>query len=189
MAADIQFGPRQREAGADPDRDDRLAERDQPATSSPSTPSGCAASTCSPSSRSATAASSTSRPQASPTPPGCCSRRATSLWNSTDATRRRGSSSTTATQSSPPHSTHSSRATATRAERAGRAHRFAQTHPYVGSTLRDRSETNGVSAPLARPPPISTLDSEESHLETSVENGGDSNPRDQHSETLDARAL
>lgn len=31
--------------------------------------------------------------------------------------------------------------------------------------LRDRSETNGVSAPLARAPPVGTLDSEKSHSE------------------------
>ena len=48
----------------------RRANRYSPATSSPSTPSGCAASTCSPSSQSVAGASSTSLSPASPTPRG-----------------------------------------------------------------------------------------------------------------------
>ena len=52
-------------------------DRSSPATSSPSTPSGCGACTCSSSSRSAAAGSSTSPARATPTRRGCCSRRAT----------------------------------------------------------------------------------------------------------------
>jgi hypothetical protein len=55
----------------------RMPTRSSPATSSLSTRSGCAASTCSSSSRSEAAELSTSPAPASPTPPGCCSRRAT----------------------------------------------------------------------------------------------------------------